>query len=386
MDRKTTTSVILLIILAVTLALAPAALAGSEHAAKVTLGVRLYFDASLSEPGGQACADCHQPFAGYADPEQGLPVSEGVIAGRFGGRNAPSAAYMGKSPILHQDVDGVWLGGAFWDGRASGWTDGLPLIEQAKGPFLNPGEMNNASKAEVVRDVRRSSYAWLFRAVYGFNAFADTEQAYHNVADAIAAFERSRLVNTYSSWYDAYAMGARRSLNGQEKAGLALFNGKALCSQCHPSTPGDYSAGSAAGKALFTDFSYDNLGLPANPAFGGLGLDLAPDLGLGAFLRNNGHADAAAAVDGAFKVPTLRNIGKTAPYGHNGYFRTLEEIVHFYNTRDVPAAGWPAPEFRDTMNLDELGNLGLSAGEEAAIVAFLRTLDDRVEFRPSAAH
>ena len=175
MDRRTITCLGLLAVLAATLCLAPAAAASPRHAAKVMLGAKLYFDATLSEPSGQACADCHQPFAGYADPEQGLPVSEGVIAGRFGGRNAPSAAYMGKSPALHQ-ADGVWIGGAFWDGRASGWTDRRPLIEQAKGPFLNPGEMNNTAPAQVVRDVKRSNYAPLFRVVYGWGAFADVGQ------------------------------------------------------------------------------------------------------------------------------------------------------------------------------------------------------------------
>ena len=149
--------------------------------------------------------------------------------------------------------------------------------------------------------------------------------------------------------------------------------------------------GSAAGKALFTDFSYDNLGLPANPDFTEppLGFDAVPDVGLGGFLRSpaGGQTEEVAALsDGAFKVPTLRNVGKTAPYGHNGVFMTLKEIVHFYNTRDVPEAGWDPPEVPRNVNVDELGNLGLSAGEEAAIVAFLRTLDDRVEFRPFPAH
>ena len=90
-------------------------------------------------------------------------------------------------------------------------------------------------------------------------------------------------------------------------------------------------------------------------------------------------------MDGAFKVPTLRNLGKTAPYGHNGYFKTLEAIVHFYNTRDVDSS-WPAPEVPQTVNRTELGDLGLTADEEAAIVAFLRTLDDRVEFMTCSAH
>ena len=108
-----------------------------------------------------------------------------------------------------------------------------------------------------------------------------------------------------------------------------------------------------------------------------------PDVGLGGFLRTAGYPESeAAAADGAFKVPTLRNIGKTAPYGHNGYFATLEEIVHFYNTRDVAEEHWPVPEVPRNVNVDELGNLGLTPQEEAAVVAFLRTLDDRVEFRP----
>ncbi len=380
MDRKTSICLGLLVLLLVALGLAPVAGATS---AKVTLGAKLYFDADLSEPSGQACADCHQPFAGYADPAQDLPVSEGVIPGRFGGRNAPSAAYMGKSPILFQDAEGVWIGGAFWDGRASGWTDGKPLIEQAKGPFLNSVEMNNTSKSQVVRDVKRSTYAWLFRAVYGSNAFANVGKAYHNIADAIAAFESSRLVNTYSSRYDAY-MNGTGTLNAQEMDGLALFVGdQAKCSQCH-TIP-------LAGKALFTDFSYDNLGLPRNTEWP-LAFDAVPDVGLGGFLRGADYPEAVAELsDGAFKVPTLRNIGKTAPYGHNGYFETLEEIVHFYNTRDVPGAGpggkdWPVPEVPANVNTAELGDLGLTAGEEAAIVAFLRTLDDRVEFKPCSTH
>ena len=353
---------------------------------KILLGAKLYFDAGLSEPSGQACADCHQPFAGYADPAQDLPVSQGVIPGRFGDRNAPSAAYMPWSPVLHQDTDGVWTGGAFWNGRASGWTDGKPLIEQAKGPFLNPGEMNNADKSEVVRDVRESTYAGLFKVVYGKAAFDDVDKAYHAVADAIAAFESSSKVNTFSSRFDAYAAGDVFALSEQEKLGLELYDGKALCSQCHPSTPGGYSTGHAADKALFTDYTYDNLGIPYNPAFAEPPLDFAfvPDVGLGGFLRLADYdEDVAAAADGAFKVPTLRNVGKTAPYGHNGYFATLQDIVHFYNTRDVPEAGWPVAEVPQNVNMDELGDLGLTPDEEAAIVAFLSTLDDQTEFDPS---
>lgn len=136
------------------------------------------------------------------------------------------------------------------------------------------------------------------------------------------------------------------------------------------------------GKAPFTDYIYDNLGIPKNPRFALPPLGFNPadvDLGLGGFLRGAGYAeDVAAATDGAFKVPTLRHLTRTAPFGHNGYFATLGEMVHFYNTRDVAAAGWPAPEVPVNVNVDELGDLDRDAAEEADLVAFLRTLSDRV--------
>jgi len=125
--------------------------------------------------------------------------------------------------------------------------------------------------------------------------------------------------------------------------------------------------------------------LPANPAFTRppLGFDAVPDVGLGSFLRTARYPEAVAKLsDGAFKVPTLRNVGKTAPYGHNGVFRTLAAIVHFYDTRDVAGAGWAPPEVPQNVNVDELGDLGLTAAEESDIVAFLRTLDDKVGLNP----
>jgi cytochrome c peroxidase len=279
----------------------------------------------------------------------------------------------------------TWVGGMFWDGRATGW-ELSPLAMQARGPFLNPVEMQNASKAEVIREIRRAPYAGLFRLVFGCNSLCNVETAYDNVARAIAAYESSQLVNTFSSRYDAYMAGNWCALDKEEKAGLALFNGKGLCNQCHPSDPGPYSTGIAEGKALFTDYTYDNLGIPRNPAFGVWPLEAltGTDHGLRGFLETTagdqeGHdySAYAAGADGLFKVSTLRNLTRTAPYGHNGYFATLKDIVHFYNTRDVDPA-WPDPEVPDNMNVEELGNLGLTAEEEDAIVAFLKTLTDRV--------
>ena len=125
---------------------------------KQELGMMLYFDEDLSEPTGQSCASCHDPDFGFADPESELPVSEGVIPGLFGGRNSPSSAYAMFAPILYFDDDeGLWIGGQFWDGRATGYVLGDPLADQALGPFLNPVEMANPDKAQVIADVAIST-------------------------------------------------------------------------------------------------------------------------------------------------------------------------------------------------------------------------------------
>ena len=131
------------------------------------LGSFLYFDTNLSEPAGQACASCHEPAFGFVDPDSHLPVSEGVIPGLFGGRNSPMSAYAMYAPILDFDEgEGLWIGGQFWDGRATGDVLDDPLADQALGPFVNPVEMNNPDKASVIADVAASSYAGLFEQVW----------------------------------------------------------------------------------------------------------------------------------------------------------------------------------------------------------------------------
>ena len=176
-------------------------------------------------------------------------------------------------------------------------------------------------------------------------------------------------------------------LTKQEQKGFALFQGKGECKLCHITGKG----------ALFTDFTFDNLGLPQNSENP---TGVAPDFvdpGLGGFLIGAGYPEEVYEAGwGKHKVPTLRNVDLqpdqdfVKAYGHNGYFKSLEGIVHFYNTRDakpvcpgayteaeaLAADCWPPPEVSETVNLDELGDLGLTAEQEAAIVAFLRTLSD----------
>ncbi len=353
---------------------------------KEALGQLLYFDTNLSINRNQACASCHFPPnfvdpANVADPAN-APVSLGSDISLNGGRNAPSAGYAAFSPAFHWNaVDGLYMGGQFWDGRANSLTD------QAKGPFLNPVEMAMPGKSAVLQRIAEKAnpnfgdYKVLFKAVYGIkiellnlsNKDIKDQLAidamYDMVADAIATFEKTPVFSPFSSKFDYYLMGMA-SLTKEEENGMRIFNGKAGCNACHTSDPLIAPDGSLL-PPLFTDFSYDNIGIPksSNPLIA----NNADDPGLG------GRADIAAldavAERGKFKVMSLRNIAATAPYGHNGFFATLEDIVHFYNTRDVNNV-WGAPEIADNVNSSELGDLKLTAKEEADLVAFLKTLTD----------
>lgn len=381
-----------------------------------SLGREIFFDKNLSLHGNQSCAACHAPEFGFTGPIPGLngrgSVYMGSVRNRFGNRKPPSSAYATFSPVLHYDAtDDVWVGGNFWDGRATGEVLGNPAADQALGPFLNPVEQALPDPICVLYGIATGGYADLWSRVWGNDlrdlawpdrldkacraedpidyspALAnDVHDNYGRVGLSIMAYEASSEVNPFSSKYDAYLAG-RVDLTAEEQLGLTLFNGKAQCSACHP------SEGSGA---LFTDFTYDNLGVPANPL--NPIYDVDPqfvDLGLGGFLGD-------PSLYGAVKVPTLRNVARATgntpkAFGHNGVFKSLEQIVHFYNTRDVlrtcapgevkaTPAGlarmgtspdcWPPPEVAANVNSDELGDLGLTPAEERAVVAFLRTLTD----------
>ena len=361
-----------------------------EPTAKETLGKLIFFDENLSLNSNQSCATCHAPEAGWTGPTSFIndhgAVYEGSIPGAFGDRKPPSSAYATQSPILHVDKKGVFVGGNFWDGRATGERLGSPAAEQALGPFLNPKEQALETPDDVVTRVCASSYASLFMTVWGADACSDKD-AYDYIGLSIAAYEASPEVNAFTAKYD-WSMQGKAKLTQLERRGFALFQGKGKCSKCHVSE----------GRApLFTDYTYDNLGIPKNPENPATIANSSwADPGLGGFLATRtDYATYAEANMGKHKVPTLRNVGLgpegvVKAYGHNGYFKTLEGIVHFYNTRDVKQACpgdyteaqalaancWPAPEVAENLNTRELGNLGLSPAEEAAIVAFLKTLSD----------
>jgi cytochrome c peroxidase len=379
------------------------------------LGDLIFDDQNLSLNRNQACNSCHSAEWGFTGPElepnEG-GIYQGSIPNAFGDRRPPSSAYTTPAPVFHysRQAGGMFVGGNFWDGRATGSRLGNAAAEQAQGPFLNPVEQALRDEACVVYRVAHAEYAGTYKELWGsyienieFPANIDAlcEETgprfeidavnrarimteYDNIAISIAVYEESH--NQFSSRFDAARRGMYK-FTKEEQQGLALFNGKAKCSKCHTSS---------GQNPLFTDFTFDNLGVPKNPlnpVYRSNGSFI--DLGLGGFLAGTSWVGFASGEVGKMKVPTLRNVdlrpypGAMKRYMHNGVFESLEEVVRFYNTRDMlPTCSstaprsdwgevcWPAPEVAANMNTAELGNLGLSRAEEAAIVAFLRTLSD----------
>lgn len=332
----------------------------------IHLGQTLFEDVSLSANGNQSCASCHGSSLAFTDPDNAIPVSEGSNAGLFGTRNTPTIAYARFVPPLHQEFaegEMLWMGGLFLDGREDS------LEDQAKRPFFNPVEMNNGDVASLITRLRSSPSATEFLSVFGADALdpGKEDQALEQIAHAIAAFERTPAFSPFTSRFDQYVRG-EASLTPQELEGMALFvrADKGNCAACHV-----MSRGANGEPPVFTDFSYDNLGVPRNTDARFYTATFA-DPGLAANVRVNNPL-----LNGKFRVPTLRNIEKTAPYMHNGVFTDLRTVVEFYSTRDSDPQRWGETEFPDTINRSELGNLRLSDKEIDAIVAFMKTLTDQ---------
>ncbi len=335
----------------------------SIESQKIALGKEIFNDTNLSNPIGQSCASCHSPEKGFSDPLN-RAVSEGAVTTLFGNRNTPSLSYNIFSPSRYYNtVDETFIGGLFLDGRSPN------LQEQFVHPMLNPLEMNNESSSKVVAKIKAATYYSQIKNLYGNSPFESDILSY--VADALMQFQTSDEVNPFTSKYDYYLQG-RATLSLEEKKGLVLFEGKALCSQCHVTDPDPIQR-----KVLFTDYSYDNIGVPKNKTnpFYNQSSTLNPvgknfiDLGIGAVVNQPEN-------NGKFKVPTLRNIDISAPYFHNGSFTTLKDVVHFYNKRDVNPAEFDKPEVSQNINKDELGDLKLTEEEEENLVHFLKTLTD----------
>jgi cytochrome c peroxidase len=349
------------------------------------LGEQLFRDESLSVSGRQSCQTCHLPEFAHAAAPGDVVSMGGPDMDQAGDRNSPSIRYASFTPPFGYDEEGTAFGGFFRDGREP------TLVEQAKQPFLDPREMANASPADVIGRLRHSPNAARFREVFGADALDDADAAFGRLAAAIAQFEVEHPdFHRFDSKYDSFLAG-KVELSAAEERGLALFEDaeKGNCAACHPSRPGPDGS-----PPLFTDFTYDNVGLPRNARIPANADPDFFDLGLCGPVRKD--LSARSDLCGAFKVPTLRNVARTAPYFHNGAFDTLRETVDFYARRDThPEAWYPAsgagvrkfddlpPQHAGAVNTSEMP-YDRKAGEQAAltdaeiddIVAFLRTLDD----------
>lgn len=278
-----------------------------NYKAKIELGKQLYFDGRLSKNNAISCAFCHNPFTGFADPRQ---TSIGV-GGGIGGRQAPTVYNTGFIPLQ------------FWDGRAGS------LEEQALGPIANPVEMAEVLEYVVKKLAKIKGYQQQFRTVFG------TDVNLQGIAEAIAAYERT-VVSTNSA-FDKYVLGDGKAMDESALRGLGLFKGKAWCVLCHNGPN-------------FTDNQFHNLGVPqAGP--------MKEDLGR--FYVTRQEQDK-----GAFKTPTLRSITETAPYMHDGVFKTLEEVVDF-----LDQGGGSNPHLSPMVK-----PLGLTQEEKADLIAFLKAL------------
>lgn len=354
--------------------------------AQAALGELIFNDASLSASGRQSCSSCHDPAQAHASPNT-LPAQLGGAALEFqGGRNAPSIRYLADNRAFRFEADGTPTGGFFWDGRAAS------LQAQAGKPLLNPLEMANATEAEVVARLSKARYAAQFQQLFGADIFNQPEAAFARLTLALQAYQlEDPEFRPYSSKYDAFLRGSA-VLSTAEQRGLALFNSpaKGNCAACHP------SARSADGSLpLFTDFSYDNLGVPRNPALRQNADPSSFDLGLCA--RPDGSLASRSDLCGAFKVPSLRNVALRGAYFHNGRFSSLREVLQFYVQRDTRPERWYPlradgtpdkfndlpPAWRSNVNTQEapynrrIGQApALDEAEIDELLAFLLTLSD----------
>jgi cytochrome c peroxidase len=349
------------------------------------LGKLIFHDTNLSEPLGTSCASCHNPeraFGGNHGSTNGVAL--GSQAGAFGFRNTPSVMYGSFAPAFSivSSADGnTPTGGQFLDGRVD------TQAEQAKLPLLSANEMNNPSKAAVVSKVAASSYAADFRAAYGDDIFSRVDNAFDAIAIALDAYQHTAEFHPFSSRFDDYLRG-NDTFTATERRGMSLFfnSQKGNCVACHAANQSDPDPT----QSLFTDFTYDNLGVPRNSAIPANADPTFFDLGLGGPKRALPNGDPA--FNGAFKVPTLRNVALKEAFMHNGVFVHLADVVAFYVTRDTDPDRWypVGAKFNDlpnafhtNVNTSEIPydrHLGetprLNTQEIADLTAFLRTLTD----------
>ncbi len=278
-------------------------------------------------------------------------------------------------------------GGLDWDGRADTFQ------AQAFGPLLDPNEMDNHSAGEVLERLKRAAYADDLKKLFGANIFGLPELALDEAMFALARFQAEEpSFHPYDSKYDAYLDG-RAELSAAEQNGLKLFEDplKGNCSSCHldrPSRDGIF-------RPAFTDYQFEALGVPRNRDLSSNRDPDFHDLGLCGPMRKD--YTGTAPYCGLFKTPTLRNVATRKVFFHNGVFRSLDQVLHFYVEREtIPAKWYPklpngAVDRYDDLPVQYRGNVdvvdapydrklgetpALNDSEIADVIAFLGTLTD----------
>ena len=348
------------------------------------VGKLAFNDPSLSASGRLSCASCHAADFAHAAPNALAVQLGGPDMTTQGLRASQSLRYLASNTAFQFDKHGAPSGGFFWDGRANS------LAEQAAGPLLGAREMANGDKTAVVAKIARATWAENFRSLYGANIFNDVDRAFNKLTEALARYQQEDAdFNAYTSKYDAVLRG-KATLDSQEQSGLILFNdpAKGNCAACHT------SAKSGNGNhPLFTDFSYDNLGVPRNPEIAANADSGYFDLGLCGRTDLKGRDDLC----GKFRVPSLRNVALRQSFFHNGRFKSLHDALTFYVQRDTNPEKWYPQnldgsirkfddlplQLRANVNVTEApysrnknDQPSLDDREIADVVAFLKTLND----------
>jgi len=307
------------------------------------VGKQIFFDKNLSGSGKMSCATCHDPNYAYGPPNNLAVQLGGLNLQDSGFRAVPSLRYKDNTPAysdLMDNPDSISLpgpgGGFAADGRIN------TLAEQAKIPLLSPFEMDNASTAVVVAKLQVASYADVFVQAFGNDVFSNSDKAFTDAQAALQAFQlEDPSFHPYNSKFDLYAgnkIGG--ALTPAEIRGMNVFTDPATgnCASCHYQ-----GAGLNGSAALFTDFSYEAIGVPRNPEIPANAAPDFNDMGVCGPFRTDHLPSATNAPDkfcGMFKTPTLRNVATRTVFFHNGVIHSLEQAIRFYNTRDTKPEIW----------------------------------------------
>lgn len=366
------------------------------------LGRKLFFDISLSASGQMSCATCHNPDHAYA-PINDLAVQlGGPKLDRAGTRSVPSLRYISFTPLFTRHFYLPGPEGLEDEGPTGGFThDGAirTLHEQASIPLLSANEMANLDAASVAQKVQVAVYAKQFQQVYGEQVFSNVNKTLEQVGNALEAFQmEDASFHPYTSKFDAVVSG-NATFTDAELRGYRVFKdpSKGNCAKCHIDT-----VGAGGSPAQFTDFEFEAIGVPRNPAIPANRSTSYFDMGICGPYRKDMSRETLFC--GMFKTPTLRNVVTRKVFFHNGYFHDLDEVMHFYVERDRKPQKWYSKVHGKVQMFDDLPKqyqdnvdhvtapfnrkkgapAALNEAEIKDLIEFLTTLSDGYSAKPGA--